>query len=100
MEMQYFGFGICSHNCLITGAILVETRPATIIKSACLGDGLIISIPNRARSYLDAKVDIISIAQHANPNPNGQSDDLRDQFTAFSTVVRRTPSGMYFSIPI
>jgi hypothetical protein len=100
IEITYLGLGICSYSCLIIGAILTESRPATIIRSACLGDGLMTSMPNRARSYRDAKVDIISMAQQARPNPNGQIDDLRDQLTAFSTVVNIIPSGKYLSIPI
>jgi hypothetical protein len=81
------------------GAILTDNLPATIIKSACLGDALITSIPKRAKSLCEAKVDIISIAQQASPNPRGQTEELLAQPTAFSRVVSIMPSGIYFSIP-
>jgi hypothetical protein len=77
---------------LITGAIFCDTRPATIIKSACRGDGRKTSAPNRDTSNRAAAIDIISIAQHANPNPSGQIELFRAQFTALSSVVKIIPS--------
>src|SRR5712675_493255 len=37
-------------------------------------------------------MDIISMAQQARPNPNGQMELLRAQFTALSSVVKIMPS--------
>src|SRR4029077_4538142 len=68
------------------------SRPATIIKSACRGDGRNTSAPKRATSNRAAAMDIISIAQHARPNPSGQIELLRAQFTALSSVVKMIPS--------
>src|SRR5918993_339515 len=73
-----------------TGAILRDRRPATIIKSDWRGDARKTSAPNRATSYRDALIDIISMAQHARPNVHGQIADFRAQLTTFSTVVVRT----------
>ena len=94
MLMTHFGSGICSHNCRITGAILFETRPAMIMRSLWRGDGRKTSAPKRAMSKRDAPIDIISIAQQASPNVMGQMEPLRIQFTAESSVVNTTPSGV------
>src|SRR5215469_14833155 len=96
MEMTHFGSGICSHNWRITGAILLETRPAIIIKSDWRGDGRNTSAPKRAMSKREAPIDIISIAQHARPKVIGQMEFLRIQLTTLSTVVSTTPSGVGF----
>ena len=56
----------------MTGAILLETRPAMIIKSLCRGEGRNTSAPKRAISKREAPIDIISMAQHARPNVIGQ----------------------------
>ena len=50
--------------------------PATIIRSECLGEALKI-IPNLSISYLLQAACIISTAQHAKPNVNGQSEPAR-----------------------
>src|SRR5579864_7966108 len=76
----------------MTGAIFCETRPAMIIKSAWRGDGRNTSEPNRATSKRDAAIDIISIAQQASPNPSGQMELLRAQFTALSSCAKIIPS--------
>src|SRR6202795_1015319 len=94
MEITHLGSGICSHNWRITGAILFDTRPAMIIKSLCRGDGRNTSAPKRAMSKRDAPIDIISMAQQARPNVNGQMEFLRIQLTAESSVVSTTPSGV------
>src|SRR5215212_2797358 len=73
-----------------TGAIFRDRRPATIIKSDWRGDARKTSAPNRATSYREALIDIISMAQHARPNVQGQIADFRAQLTTFSTVVVRT----------
>src|SRR5579863_4770084 len=94
MEITHLGSGICSHNWRITGAILLETRPAMIIKSLCRGEGRNTSAPKRAISNREAPIDIISMAQQARPNVIGQMELLRIQFTAESRVVRIKPSGV------
>src|ERR1700756_2928655 len=43
-------------------------------------------------SNRDAAMDIISIAQQANPNPSGQIELRRAQFTALSSCVKMIPS--------
>ena len=73
--------------------ILIVTRPATIIKSDCLGENRIASAPNRAKSYRDAAVAISSIPQQAVANGIGHSEFRRDQFTTFFSCVVRKPSG-------
>ena len=94
MEITHLGSGICSQSVRITGAILFETRPAMIIKSLCRGEGRNTSAPKRAISKRDAPIDIISMAQQANPNVKGQMELFRIQLTAESIVVSTTPSGV------
>src|ERR1700685_3814265 len=94
MEISHLGSGICSHSWRITGAILLETRPAMMIKSDCRGDGRNTSAPKRAISKREAPMDIISMAQHAKPKVIGQMEFLRIQLTALSMVVSTTPSGV------
>src|SRR6186997_2869351 len=90
IEIDHFGCGICSQMRRSTGAILYDTRPAQISRSAWRGEKLIRSMPKRARSYRDAAVAIISIAQHAVPNGIGQREFSRAQLTtASSRVVRK-----------
>src|ERR1700694_1453371 len=72
------------------GAILRETRPATIIRSDWRGLPRNTSAPNRAMSYREQLIAIISIAQHASPKVTGQIEDRRAHCTIFSTVVVRT----------
>ena len=76
----------------MTGAILLETRPAIIIKSDCRGDPLKTSAPKRAMSNREADIDIISIAQQASPKVIGQIEFFRAQLTAESSVVMMIPS--------
>src|SRR5271165_1723119 len=94
IEITHLGSGICWYSSRITGAIFCETRPAMIIRSDCRGDGRNTSAPNRAMSKREAPIDIISIAQHANPKVIGQIEFLRIQFTVLSRVVSTTPSGV------
>src|SRR4249919_1558694 len=81
-----------------TGAIFLESRPATIIKSDWRGDPRNTSAPNRAMSYRDVLIAIISMAQQARPKVTGQIDDRRAHCTIFSTLVVRT--GISASRPI
>src|SRR3977135_3388544 len=88
---------------LSTGAILRETRPETIITSACLGEARKTSDPNRARSFRELVAFIISIAQQASPKVAGHSDDLRAQLISESSRVVKisgSASAMMFSSPI
>src|SRR5579863_9962050 len=92
MEMAHFGSGICWYRWRITGAIFCETRPAIIIRSDCRGEPRNTSAPKRAMSNRDALIDIISIAQQANPKVIGQIEFFRAQLTALSSVVNTRPS--------
>src|ERR1044071_7272901 len=86
-----------------TGAIFLETRPETIITSACRGLARNTSEPKRARSFRDEVAFIISIAQQARPNVAGQSEDLRAQLIRESRRVVNTSgkaSAITFSRPI
>src|SRR6266481_9335981 len=86
-----------------TGAIFRETRPETIITSACLGEARKTSEPNRARSLRPLVAFIISIAQQARPKVAGQRDDLRAQSIKESSRVVRISgraSAMVCSSPI
>src|SRR6185295_7809312 len=75
------------------GAILMVTVPEMIIRSECRGDAQG-TMPRRSTSNRDAKVAIISMAQHARPNVTGHTDDLRAQFRKASTgAVTRKPPG-------
>ena len=100
IAITHFGSAIWSYTCLKTGAIFCETLPATIIKSACLGDALKTSIPYLAKSYLALPAAIISIAQHARPKVTGHIDCVRDHLTALSIVVVRMLSGVYIKLPL
>src|SRR5436309_6874384 len=91
IAMTYFGSGIWLKRRTTCGAIFLVTVPATIIKSACRGEARKTSAPNRARSYRDVAVAIISMAQHARPNCNGQIDDFRPQLYRPSMDVTKTP---------
>src|SRR5437867_2431979 len=70
-----------------TGAIFRETRPDTIITSACLGLARNVSAPNLERSFRDDTVFIISIAQQARPKVAGQRLDFRAQLTTASSLT-------------
>src|SRR6266436_3841589 len=86
-----------------TGAILRDTRPETIITSACLGEARKTSAPNRARSLRDEVAFIISIAQHAKPKVAGHREDLRAQLISESSWVVKisgSASEIVFSSPI
>src|SRR3712207_3210221 len=71
----------------MTLAIFRETVPATIIRSACLGEARNTPAPNRSMSYRDETVAIISMAQQASPNVIGHREDLRAQLVKASRVV-------------
>src|SRR5438067_6093086 len=85
--MTHLGSGIWSYKRRSTGAIFLVTVPATIIRSDCRGDARNTSAPNRAMSKRDAEAAIISMAQHARPNPIGQIDDSRAQLRIRSMLV-------------
>src|SRR2546422_11762125 len=75
--------------CLTTGAIFCDTRPDTIIKSACRGEARKASLPNRAMSNRAWAVAIISLAHQARPNCAGHSEFFRAHETTRPTVVVR-----------
>jgi hypothetical protein len=77
--MHHFGSGICSHTRFSTGDIFSVTVPATIMRSACRGEGRKTSAPNRAISNREVVDAIISIAQQASPNVSGHIALLRAQ---------------------
>ena len=52
IAITYFGSGICSYNLTNAGAIFIVTVPATISKSACLGE-LLGTKPNLSKSNLE-----------------------------------------------
>src|ERR1700674_468827 len=79
IEMHHFGSGICSQTRLSTGPIFRVTVPATIIKSACRGEGRHTSAPKRAISNRAVVEAIISMAQQARPKVSGHIADLRAQ---------------------
>src|SRR6185369_479185 len=91
MEMTHLGSGICSQSWRMTGAILFETRPAMIIRSAWRGDGRKTSAPKRAISNRDAHIAIISMAQQAKPKVIGQTEFLRAQLIAASSEAKMMP---------
>jgi hypothetical protein len=72
------------------GATLLTTVPATISRSACLGEALNIT-PNLSKSKREAAVCIISIAQQASPMVTGQRAFLLPQLKSSSTVVKTKP---------
>jgi hypothetical protein len=103
IEITHFGSGIWSYIRLTTGAILRDTRPETIITSACRGLARKTSEPNLARSFRAEVAFIISIAQHASPKVAGQSDDFLAQLINESRRVVKTSgsaSAITFSSPI
>src|SRR3954462_15349555 len=78
---------------LSIGAILIVTVPDTIIRSEWRGDAHG-TMPRRSTSKRDAKVAIISMAQHASPNDTGHTDDFLAQLKKPSaTVVSAKPPG-------
>ena len=86
-----------------TGAIFRETRPDTIITSACRGEALKVSAPKRERSFLAETVFIISIAQQAKPKVAGQMLDFLAQLTtasSFTVTTSGSDSNKVFSNPI
>src|SRR5215831_19487742 len=76
----------------MTGAILLLTRPAMIMRSDWRGEPRKTSAPKRAISNREALIDIISMAQQASPKVIGQMEFLRAQFRAASSLVNRIPS--------
>src|ERR671914_2092065 len=87
IEIAHFGCGICCQMRRSTGASLNGSRPAQISTSACLGEKLIRSMPNRARSKRLAAVAMNSMAQQAVPKGIGQSELARAQLVRKSSRV-------------
>ena len=61
--------------------------PATMSKSACLGEKRTTSAPKREVSYLLLATLINSMAQHAVPKTYGNNEDSLAQDRALSSVV-------------
>ena len=76
---------------MITGAILANTVPATIITSASRGVWRITSEPNRARSNRLVRLVAISTKQHDVPNPKGQIEFFRPHAARPSSRASNTP---------
>src|SRR3954464_14710454 len=72
------------------GAILRESRPATIIRSDWRGLPRKTSAPNRATAEREQLIAIISMAQQARPKVTGQIEERRAHCTIFSTLVVST----------
>lgn len=85
MDNIHLGSVICSYNRRRHGAILLVRVPATIIRSACLGEARNI-IPNLSMSYRLTAACIISTAQQARPNVKGHRDPARAQVISDSTL--------------
>src|SRR5690606_14131484 len=83
---------ICIYTCSNTGAIFLAIGPITRSISACLGEKLGRSAPNRARSYVDPMVAINSIPQHEVANGNGHNEFARARPIALSNVVAKNPA--------
>src|SRR5918993_5293183 len=87
IAMLHLGCGICCQIRRMTGASLNGTRPAQMSTSACRGEKLMRSMPNRARSNRLAAVAMNSIAQQAVPNGIGHKEFARPQLTRKSRRV-------------
>src|SRR6478735_363706 len=82
IAIAHLGSSIWSYTRRTTGAILIETRPEMIIRSAWRGDARNASKPKRAMSMRGLTVAIISIAQHARPKVAGMNALPRAQLAA------------------
>src|ERR671912_2048837 len=87
IEMAHFGWGIWSQIRRSTGASLNGTRPAQMNTSACRGEKLMRSMPNRDRSKRLAALAMNSMAQQAVPNGIGHSELARAQLVRKSSRV-------------
>ena len=74
------------------GAILIDTRPARMIRSAWRGEARKASKPKRAMSMRGPAVWNCSIAQHASPKASGKNEFERAHATVLSSVVVSTRS--------
>src|SRR3990167_6155006 len=70
------------------GTILREIVPATIMRSACLGEGRATPNPKRSRSNREAPPAINSIAQQASPKVNGHKELARAMSKTSSTLKK------------
>src|SRR5664279_922127 len=91
MAITYFGSAIWSYNLFKTGAILFTIVPAIIITSACRGEALATSKPNREKSYLAAATDIISIPQQLVAKVSGHNELERAQLITSSNLLNTIP---------
>src|SRR5690606_17465104 len=86
------GSAICVYTCLSTGAIFFAMVPMTSNISACLGEKLGLSAPNRAKSYVEPIVAINSIPQQDVANGKGHKEFARASPMALSNVVAKNPA--------
>ena len=94
IEITHLGSACWLYILRSAGAILLVNVPATIIRSAWRGVGLN-TTPYLSKSYRLVVACIISTAQQASPNVNGQSDPFRTQLTTFGTYSVAKFSGIY-----
>ena len=78
MLITHLGSDIWSYIVLIAGAIFHVTVPATIIKSACLGDAENLSAPNLARSNLEAAEAMESISEKVSESSSEEISDEKE----------------------
>src|SRR4030043_857964 len=98
--MTHFGAGLFSWWRLTRGAIFFVNVPATIMRSACRGEGLKTSEPKREISQDEAAATIISRAQQAKPKVTGQIEYFRPQLTIQSRAGIKGVFSREVSIPI
>src|SRR3954451_20963335 len=90
IEIAHLGSSIWSYRRRMIGAILIETRPDRMIRSAWRGEARRASKPKRGMSTRDPAIAVISIAQQASPKVIGNRLLERAQFRARSSVVVST----------
>src|SRR4026208_2088446 len=90
IAITHLGCSIWSYTWRSGAAILCDTRPDTIIRSAWRGELRNAPAPKRAMPERGEGSDIISIAQQARPKPAGQIELDDDHAIAFSSVVSIT----------
>jgi hypothetical protein len=88
--MHHLGSGIWSHKRMSGPAILVVQVPATMSTSACRGLARNGKNPKRSMSCLLVAAEIMSMAQHANPESNGHRLFTRMRSSTTSALVGMT----------
>src|SRR5882762_9970217 len=91
IAITYFGSPIWSYNLFNTGAILFTMVPAIMITSACLGEALATSNPNREKSYLAPATAIYSIPQQLVAKVKGHKEFDLAQLMISSNLLSIIP---------